>query len=78
MSGDNWLASAIPDLQARLESVTANQLEFSLLSLTASNDTASLARDIDEMQRAREDWSPFIAHMVRLHAAKGDLKTRLG
>lgn len=75
--GDNWLTMVIPELQRQWQSAAANQLEFSLLSLSPTTNTSPLASDQLQMQRMREDWGPFIAHMVKLHAGKGDLKERM-
>ncbi|KIY02789.1 uncharacterized protein Z520_01254 [Fonsecaea multimorphosa CBS 102226] len=76
--GNGWIAMVLPELQAQLESATSNSLEYSLLSLTASNDSWSLEADRMKMERAREDWGPFLAQMVRIHADKGSLKQALG
>ncbi|OQV03432.1 hypothetical protein CLAIMM_08478 [Cladophialophora immunda] len=76
--GDSWIAMVLPELQAQLESVTTNSLEYSLLSLTALNDSWGLEADKLKVERAREDWGPFLAQMVRIHADKGTLKQTLG
>jgi hypothetical protein len=73
--GDSWLLKTLGDLQGQWASAEANQLEFSLLSLTASDK--SNVEEEQNMQRAREDWGPFIAYMVKLHAQKGDLKPKM-
>lgn len=51
-------------------------MEFSLLSLTAKSDAASL-EEAERMRRTRENWGPFVAQMVQLHAQKGDLKSMM-
>ncbi len=76
--GDSWIAMVLPELQAQWESASTNDLEFSLLSLTALKDTLGLEADREKMERAREDWGPFIAEVVRIHAEKGNLKELLG
>lgn len=75
--GDSWIAMVLPVLQAQWETAATNALEFSLLSLTAKADTLSLGVDMDKMERTREDWGPFLAQMVRLHANKGSLREML-
>lgn len=75
--GIDWIMMVLPELQATWESVSSSTLEFSLLSLTAMIDSSSLEADEEKMTRIREDWGPFIAQMVRLHAEKGDLKEKL-
>ncbi|KAK7883764.1 hypothetical protein LTR67_010926 [Exophiala xenobiotica] len=76
--GDSWIAMVLPELQAQWESASTNDLEFSLLSLTALKDRSSLQAAKEKMERSREDWGPFIAEVVRIHAEKGDLKALLG
>jgi ubiquitin carboxyl-terminal hydrolase L5 len=77
-STDNWLLSAISDLQQMMSEATADGFEFSLMALTKRTqddfDANVVAQEAEMMRRAREDWGPFIAHMVHLHAEKGDLK----
>ena len=51
-------------------------MEFSLLSLTARNDESSI-EEAEKMRRTRENWGPFIAQVVQLHAQKGDLKSMM-
>jgi len=75
--GDSWIAMVLPALQAQWQTAAANALEFSLLSLTTTTDASSLEADRVEMERVREDWSPFIAQMVRIHAEKGSLRGAL-
>ena len=72
--GESWLFAAVPDLQRQVGSATANELEFSLLSLVQKTDGPDQNNEKLDMQRMREDWGPFIAHMVKLHAEKGDIK----
>lgn len=75
--GGSWVAMVLPEIQAQCETATASAFEFSLLSLTAAADPSSLEADRQKMERARENWGPFIAQMVRLHAEKGTLKESL-
>jgi len=63
----------VSDLQGQWESASANQLEFSLLSLTRDMDVSDFHKRETKIQRMREDWGPFIASMVNLHAEKGDI-----
>lgn len=72
--GGDWLFAAIEDLQNQMQSAQADDLEFSLLSLVRRTDTEDSITEATEMQQAREDWGPFISHMVRLHAEKGDIR----
>ena len=76
--GDSWIAMVLPELQSQWESATNSALEFSLLSLTAMTDSSGLESDAARMMRAREDWGPFIAQMVKIHAEKGSLREMLG
>ncbi|KIV81872.1 hypothetical protein PV11_04022 [Exophiala sideris] len=76
--GGSWVAMVLPELQAQCETATASAFEFSLLSLTAAAATSNLDADREKMERVRENWGPFIAQMVRLHAEKGTLKDTLG
>lgn len=69
-----WLFAAIGDLQSQMQSAQTNDMEFSLLSLVHSTTTEDSTTDATDIQRAREDWGPFISHMVRLHAEKGDIR----
>jgi hypothetical protein len=77
-STDNWLFSAVSDLQQMMSAATADGFEFSLMALTKRSqeefDADVVAKEAENMRRAREDWGPFIAHMVSLHAEKGDIK----
>lgn len=75
--GNDWIMMVLPELQATWESASSTTLEFSLLSLTAMTDSSHLVADEEKMARTREDWGPFIAQMIRLHAEKGDLKDKL-
>ena len=72
--GDDWLMASVADLQQQWESAAANALEFSLLSLTPRSDFSSIGEEDEKMARAREDWGPFLAHMVDLHSQKGNIK----
>jgi hypothetical protein len=66
----------IDGLQSQWESAEANQLEFSLLSLTARTEDVETGED-EKMMKTREDWGPWVAHMVQMHASKGDLKAKM-
>jgi hypothetical protein len=67
----------LPDISAQWQSAEADELEFSLLSLTATSEPVG-HEEIEKMRRTREDWGPFIAHMIELHSQKGDLKDKMG
>lgn len=71
---ESWLFAAIADLQAQMHSAATSDVEFSLLSLVRKTQDGDSTAEAHEMGRAREDWGPFISHMVRLHAEKGDIK----
>lgn len=75
--GDSWIAVVLPELQAQLESATTYAAEYSLLSLTAKTDSSNLEADVEKMSRARENWGPFIAQMLKVHAARGTLRQML-
>ncbi|EHY58409.1 hypothetical protein HRR83_007226 [Exophiala dermatitidis] len=75
--GDSWVSMVLPELQAQWESAASGALEFSLLALTAMTDSSSVDKDRAKMERAREDWGPLIAHLLRLHAERGDLREAL-
>lgn len=75
--GDSWIAVVLPELEAQLASATTYALEYSLLSLTAMTDTSSVEADQAKMARTRENWGPFLAQLIKIHAAKGDLKGSL-
>ncbi len=75
--GDNWVAVVLPELQVQLESVTTYALEYSLLSLTAMTDTSGVKGEEAKMDRMRENWGPFLAQIIRIHAAKGSLNRSL-
>lgn len=71
---DGWLFAAIGDLQNQMQSASSSEHEFSLLSLVRKTEHADSTKEAENMQRAREDWGPFISHMMKLHAEKGDIK----
>ena len=77
VDGDSWIAVVLPEIQTQLESATDYALEYSLLSLTAVTDTSSLEEDQVRMQRVREDWGPFLAKLLKIHAEKGTLRNVL-
>jgi ubiquitin carboxyl-terminal hydrolase L5 len=72
--GDSWVAAVLPELQSQLESAVANDLEYSLLSLTSTVDVARVEADVAKTTRTREDWGPFLSTLVRIHAEKGTLR----
>ncbi|KAK5049372.1 hypothetical protein LTR84_004301 [Exophiala bonariae] len=74
--GVDWIMMVLPELQATWESASNTSMEFSLLSLTVRTESSTMKADEEKMARVREDWGPFIAHMVKLHAEKGDLKQK--
>lgn len=63
----------IGDLQATMEASEDDGTEFSLLGLNRGSDDGAEKESEAKVNRMREDWSPFIAHMLRLHAERGDL-----
>jgi ubiquitin carboxyl-terminal hydrolase L5 len=71
---ENWLWVAAADLQNQMQMAQASGFEFSLMSLVKKQDGLGDLSEIENMRRTREDWGPFIAHMVNLHAEKGDIK----
>ncbi|RVX74903.1 hypothetical protein B0A52_01180 [Exophiala mesophila] len=75
--GTDWIMMTLPVLQATWENATSKATEFSLLSLTSATASSDVEADRLKMGRAREDWGPFLAHLMRLHADKGDLKELL-
>lgn len=75
--GTDWIMMTLPVLQATWENAASKATEFSLLSLTSATASSDVESDRLKMARAREDWGPFLAHMTRLHAEKGDLKDLL-
>lgn len=60
-----------------MEDPEASAMEFSCLSVSheAQQDTSS-SEEV-RIQRMKEDWSPFIAHMLELHAEKEDIEELL-
>lgn len=72
--GMSWLDVASAALMQQIEEAIEANYEVSLMKVVrteaqVSNDeTAKLER-----RRKQEDWAPFIEHMLRLHAEKGDL-----
>jgi ubiquitin carboxyl-terminal hydrolase L5 len=75
--GESWVMAVLPEIQTTLGSAEGSGLEYSLLSLTSVTDSASLEDDRRRMERVREDWNPFIATLMRLHANRGDLKEKM-
>jgi hypothetical protein len=69
--------TSVADIQAQMEDPEASAMEFSCLSVIHGPDMQVTVADEAKVQRMREDWSPFIAHMLRLHAEKGDIETLL-
>lgn len=73
----DWLFAAVDDLRSLTQAAGADGFEFSLLSLVRKTEDAVVGND-GEMEHAREDWGPFLAHMIKLHAEKGDIKELMG
>ena len=74
----DWLPVVFSDIQTQLEAEAVNQMEFSLLRLVSNPETATRNPFEHQMRRYREDWGPFISHLLRFHAEKGDLEERMG
>ena len=74
VENDGWLFAAIGDLQTQMHSASSSEHEFSLLSLVRRKEHADSSAEAEDMRLAREDWGPFISHMIRLHAGKGNIK----
>ncbi|ETN37909.1 uncharacterized protein HMPREF1541_07532 [Cyphellophora europaea CBS 101466] len=70
----SWLFAAASDIQSQMASAIADEMEFSVLSLVRRTDTEDQSAEAADMQLAREDWGPFISHLVQLHAEKGDIQ----
>ncbi|KAJ9611605.1 hypothetical protein H2200_004789 [Cladophialophora chaetospira] len=75
--GNSWIAVVLPELQAQLESATTYALEYSLLSLSTMTDVSSLEANRVKMGRTRENWGPFLAQLIKIHAEKGNLRDAL-
>ena len=77
-----WLNVAMEDIQGPLFQAQASGDECSLMCVTRDPDAADPSSAYLEAQsvtkdRRQEDWAPFIEHMLRLHAEKGDLQEML-
>ena len=72
-----WQQAVSLDIKRQLEAEEVNQMEFSVLRLVPSSGPSVAALHEDEMRRQREDWGPFLQHLVLLHASRGDLRDRL-
>lgn len=78
-----WAQTASADIFQQMSAAAASGFEFSLMAIVKTLPLAGLpqpekAAQLDQRQRMREDWAPFIEHMIRLHADKGDLAQMLG
>lgn len=75
-----WLNIVAGELMQRMERAYNEGQECSLMSVVKSGaGTCAGERVADlEKRRKQEDWAPFIEHMLRLHAEKGDLQDKLG
>lgn len=71
---ENWLFTAASDLQCQMQMAAASGFEFSLLALVKRHGGMDDANEAANMQRTREDWGPFLSHMVKLHAERGDIR----
>jgi len=71
-----WVNVAAADLVQQMEAALKEGEACSLMSV--AKVTGSSARQKPEKERKQEDWAPFIEHMLRLHAEKGDLQEMLG
>ncbi|KAK5072780.1 hypothetical protein LTR64_000813 [Lithohypha guttulata] len=78
-----WLNAAATDLIPRMQEAFNSGQNCSLMSLTRTSDRGTSteqqiqARKL-ESERRQEDWAPFIEHVLRLHAERGDLQEMLG
>lgn len=70
----NWLMQLVADIQVFFEAADANDTEFSLLSVNHEPGTGPSQADQLKATRLKEDWGPFIVHMLKLHAEKEDLE----
>ena len=60
-----------------MEDPEASAMEFSCLSVAHEMQQNISNFEETRIQRMKEDWSPFIAHMLELHAEKGDIESLL-
>lgn len=60
-----------------MEDPEASAMEFSCLSVAYEAEVSTVNADEVRIQRMKEDWSPFIAHMLELRAEKGDIESLL-
>lgn len=72
-----WLNVAAADLMKKMEEAFSSGQECSLMSLSKTEVRMSSDAERDRT-RKQEDWAPFIEHMLRMHAEKGDLQELLG
>lgn len=77
IESEDWLTMVVPVLEAQFNAAAMNELEFSLLSVALTDATVD-EKDQEQMRRAREDWGPMMSTLVRLHAEKGDIASKLG
>jgi hypothetical protein len=78
IESEDWLMMVVPVLEAQFNAAAMNELEFSLLSVVLTDTTAEDEKDQERMRRVREDWGPIMSTLVRLHAEKGDIASKLG
>ena len=72
-----WQQAVSTDIKRQLEAEEVNQMEFSVMRLVPTSGPSVASLHEDQMKRQREDWAPFLQHLVLLHASKGDLRDRL-
>ena len=78
-AGTTWLDLVSAIMMQQIEDAILANYDVSLMKVTKTNVTPvqeEAARP--ERERKQEDWAPFIEHMLRLHAEKGDLAQKLG
>ncbi|RMZ82308.1 hypothetical protein DV738_g1818, partial [Chaetothyriales sp. CBS 135597] len=76
--GDSWISPVLAEVINMRETAAVNQFEMSLLSLVQQLDHSGIAAEADQMDKAREDWGPFLTTLLKLHGQRGDLKEIMG
>ncbi|KAJ9663377.1 hypothetical protein H2198_000894 [Neophaeococcomyces mojaviensis] len=78
VDGTTWLHVASAALAQPIEDAMNADYDVSLMKVTKNNMTLSQQEAARlEKERKQEDWAPFVEHMLRLHAEKGDLAQKL-
>lgn len=72
-----WLNVAAEDLMTKMQEALDSGQDCSLMSISKTHLPVAVMSEA-ERSRKQEDWAPFIEHMLRLHAEKGDLQELLG